>query len=178
MWRIRKTELVLGVTASTILLLTACQGPPVTRDTGDTTAPELSLTVTAAKQVDTGLLSITGQKNVELTMPGGTIAVKAEDPGGVSYVELWMTIGETCPIGDDLSQKDGPGLRDGKPMARAEGEVTDMQAPSSLTVGYDINTLAFQPGCIYSFDVWGKAANAATTPVMGTSPTSSLILRT
>ncbi|MFD4422251.1 hypothetical protein ACFWN7_12220 [Agromyces sp. NPDC058484] len=179
MCRIRKkTAIVLGVGASLILLLTACAGPPVTRDAGDTSAPELSLTVTAAKEVDTGLLTVPfGKgKDIELTMPGGTITVKADDPGGVSYVELWMTIGETCPIGDDLSQSTPGGLT-GKPAARAEGEVTDTQAPSSLTVGYDINTLDLQSGCIYRFTVWGQAANAATTPVMGKSSTSSLTLR-
>lgn len=162
--------------ASCLPLITACPGPPVTRDTDDTSPPELSLTVTAAKDVDSGLSTVSFGTDVELVMPGGSLLVKAEDPGGVSVVELWMTTTVTCPVGDDLVEQQGPGIATA-PVARAEGEVTDTQAPSSLTVSFDINTLELQAGCTYAFDVWGTAANAATTPASTTSPASTLTLR-
>ena len=71
--------------------------------------------------------------------------------------------------------KQGPGLA-GAPTKHVDGNVTNTSAPSSLTAGVDINLMQLVHGCTYKFDVWGKAANAATTPVTAQSAPATLIL--
>jgi hypothetical protein len=94
--------------------------------------------------------------------------VAADDDKGVSWVELWMTTTRNCG-----GVVDGPGLAGG-PAKRVTGNVSNTSAPSSLSAGLDINTLGLQSGCSFVFDVWGKAANAATTAVVAQSQHSHL----
>jgi hypothetical protein len=150
---------------------TGCPGSDTKRNLSDSTAPTLTLTVTAAKSTASGLLDVPFGTNAELKVPGGTILVKADDPDGVAWVELWMSTTKSCP-----GVITGPGLA-GAPEKRVEGAVTSTSAPTSLTAGYDINTHPLVAGCTYTWDVWGKAANAATTAVEAQSPHSSLTLK-
>jgi hypothetical protein len=154
------------------LVLTACPGEDVKRDLNDGTAPTLSLTVTASKNVASGLETLSFGTPVELTSAGGSLIVKAEDDDGVGWVELWFTEKKSC--GGTVT---GPGLA-GAPVKRTDGTVTDTDAPESLTAIYDLNTHPLQPGCTYEFDVWGRAANAATTAVEATSSHSLVTVRT
>lgn len=96
---------------------------------------------------------------------------RANDDDGVSYVELWMTEARVCG-GKTVS----PGLP-GAPTKRVEGQAT-ASAPTSLSVGYDLTTARLKANCSYTFEVWGKAANAATTPVSVESPVTRLHLHT
>jgi hypothetical protein len=73
-------------------------------------------------------------------------------------VEFWMNEGRSC--GGTAS---GPGLS-GAPRERVEADLSST-APQSLSAGIDINTMNLRSDCIYTWEVWGEAATAATTPV-------------
>ena len=163
---------VIAVVAVALAALSACTGEPTPRDLNDATPPSLLLTVTASKTVDGGLQTVEFGGDIELTMPGGSVFAKASDDDGVSYVELWMTETRVCG-----GTKVGPGLA-GAPTKRVEGQVTDTSAPSSLSAGHDINTQPLRAGCSYTFEVWGKTANAATQPVSVESLVTRLHLDT
>jgi hypothetical protein len=154
------------------LVLAACPGEAVKRDLNDSTAPTLRLRVTASSNTADGLETVNLGQNVELKGSGGSALIVAEDDDGVAWVEIWLTTSKAC--GGVL---ENPGSVGG-PAQRVEGTVTPTDAPSSLTAGYDINLLSLTAGCIYTFDVWGKAANAATTAVTFQSPHSKLTLQT
>jgi hypothetical protein len=142
------------------------------RDLSDPTPPTLLLTVTAAKAVQGGSQTVEfGGTDIELTLPGGSVVAHARDDDGVSYVELWMTEARVCG-----GKTVGPGLP-GAPTKRVEGQST-ASAPTSLSVGYDIATAPLKANCSYTFEVWAKAANAATEPVSVESPVTRLHLQT
>jgi len=165
---------VLSFIAAALALpvLTGCSHAPPPRNVNDATPPSLLLTVTASKAVDGGLQTVEfGENDIELTMPGGTVIARAMDDDGVSNVELWMTEARVCG-----GVKIGPGLP-GAPTKRVEGEAT-ASAPTSLSVGYHINTEPLKANCSYTFEVWGKATNAATKPVSVESPVTRLHLNT
>lgn len=165
---------VVSLIAVTVGLpvLTACSHEPTPRDLDDATPPSLLLTVTAAKGVDGGLETVEfGKGDIELTMPGGRVVAKATDDDGVSNVELWMTEARVCG-----GMTVGPGLP-GAPTKRVEGEAT-ASAPTSLSVAYDMNAEPLKANCSYTFEVWGKASNAATQPVSVESPVTRLHLHT
>ena len=151
-------------------MLIACPGAPTTRDKNDTTPPNITLTVTASANTADGIEIVAFGSTVNLKPPGGTALIKAENAKGVAWVELWMTQEKDCS-----GVKVGPGLA-GAPTKHVDGNVTDTSAPSSLTAGVDINLLPLVHGCTYKFDVWGKAANAATTPVTAESGHATLKL--
>lgn len=163
-------SVLLALTST--LVLTACPGADVKRDLNDTTAPTLSLRLTASNKTADGTETVTLGQPAELKGNGGSALIVADDDDGVAWVELWMTEAEAC-----AGVIVGPGLA-GAPARRVEGTVTPTDAPSSLTAGYDINLRTLKPGCTYTFTVWGKAANAATNPVALESPRSKLTLRT
>jgi hypothetical protein len=153
-------------------VLTGCSRDPTPRDLNDATPPSLLLTVTASKAVDGGLQTVEfGGDDIELTMPGGSVFAEASDDDGVSNVELWMKEARVCG-GITV----GPGLP-GAPTKRVEGEST-ASAPTSLRVGYDLNSSPLKANCSYTFEVWGTAANAATKPVSAESPVTRLHLNT
>jgi hypothetical protein len=149
-------------------VLCACTGDPAARDLNDTTAPTMTLKLTASSTVPSGLADLALGTNDTLTGAGGSLFIVADNGKGVSWVELWMTTTRDC--GGVI---DGPGLA-GAPAKRVTGNVSSTSAPSSLSAGLDINTLGLQSGCTFVFDVWGKAANAATTPVVAQSQHSHL----
>jgi len=157
---------------SSALVLAACPGKAVKRDLNDTTAPTMRLSLTASNNTADGLETVTLGQNVTLKGSGGTALIIADDDDGVSWVELWLTTSKAC--GGVL---ENPNAATG-PTQRVEGTVTPTDAPSSLSAGYDINLQPLAAGCIYTFDVWGKAANAATTTVTFQSPHSKLTLQT
>ena len=163
---------VIAVAAVALVVLTGCTGEDTPRDLNDATPPSLVLTVTASKGVDGGLQTVEFGGDIELRMPGGSVFAKASDEDGVSYVEVWMTESRVCG-----GTKIGPGLA-GAPIKRVEGLVTDTSAPSSLSAGHDINTQPLRAGCSYTFEVWGKAANAATQPARVESLVTRLHLDT
>ena len=170
----RSGTLVLPLIAVTLLLpmLTGCSHDPTPRDLNDPTPPSLLLTVTASKAVDGGVQTVEfGENDIELAMPGGSVFAKASDDDGVSNVELWMTETRVCG-----GMTVGPGLP-GAPTKRVEGEST-ASAPTSLSVSYDINKKPLKANCSYTFEVWGKATNAATKPVSVESPVTRLHLHT
>jgi hypothetical protein len=153
------------------LTLTACPPPPPTaRDKNDTTPPKITLSVTASANTADGTEIVAPGSTVKLTPPGGSALIKADNAKGVAWVEIWMTQEKTCN-----GVKEGPGLA-GAPAKHVDGNVTDTSAPSSLTAGVDINLLQLVHGCSYKFEVWGKAANAATTPVIAQSGFADLTL--
>jgi hypothetical protein len=153
-----------------ILMLAACPGSPTSRDKNDTTPPKITLTVTASANTADGTEVVAPGSTVNLKPPGGSALIKAENPKGVAWVELWMTTEKDCN-----GVKEGPDLA-GAPTKHVDGNVTDTSAPSSLTAGVDINLLQLVHGCTYKFEVWGKAANAATNPVTAESMPASLTL--
>lgn len=167
----RMTGTVL-LALTSALVLAACPGADVTRDLNDSTAPTLSLRITASKNTGDGTETVTLGQPAELKGNGGSALIVADDDDGVAWVEFWLTETESCP-----GVIVGPGLA-GAPATRVEGTVTSTDAPSSLTAGYDVNLRSLKPGCEYTFDVWGKAANAATTAVTIQSPVSKLTLQT
>lgn len=141
------------------VLLCGCQNTPVTRDKNDTTAPTITLTVTASANTADGIEVLAPGSNVTLKGAGGSALIKADDDKGVGWVELWMTQEKIC-----TGTIEGPGLAGG-PTKHVNGTITETSAPSSLTAGLDINLLQLAHGCTYKFEVWGKAANAATNAV-------------
>jgi hypothetical protein len=153
-----------------ILMLTACPGPPTARDKNDTTPPKITLSVTASTNTADGTEIVAPGSTVKLKPPGGSALIKADNAKGVAWVEIWMTQEKTCN-----GVKESPGLA-GAPAKHVDGNVTDTSAPSSLTAGVDINLLQLVHGCSYKFEVWGKAANAATTPVIAQSGFADLTL--
>ena len=152
--------------------LVACtgSGPPTTRDPNDTTAPTITLTVTASANTADGLETVAPGSVVTLKPPGGTALIKAANGKGVAWVELWMTQQKTCN-----GTIENPGLSGG-PNKRIVGALTDTSAPAELTAGLDINLLTLTHGCEYRFKVWGKAANAATTSVTAQTSSATLVL--
>lgn len=149
--------------------LSACQPASGSRDLNDTTAPDLTITVTASATAPGGLQTVAAGSTVTLTGAGGSVLVKATDHGGVSFVELWMSTGKNCN-----GVQEGPGLA-GAPTKRVDGTVTAKDAPLELTAGVDINLMNLTHGCTYTFDVSGKAANAAATPVSAQSGSARLV---
>ena len=160
------------VVLTSALALTACPGRAVKRDLNYSTAPTLRLRVTASSNTADGLETLNLGQNVDLKGSGGSALIVADDDDGVAWVEIWLTTSKAC--GGVL---ENPNAASG-PAQRVEGTVTPTDAPSSLTATYDINQLSLTSGCIYTFDVWGKAANAATNPVSFQSPHSKLTLQT
>lgn len=158
--------------AVAMVALSGCTEDPATRDLNDATPPTVVLTVTASTSVDGGLQTVEFGGDIDLRMPGGSVFAKASDDDGVGHVELWMTEARDCG-----GTRVGPGLA-GAPIERVEGAVTDTSAPSSLSAGHDINTRTLQAGCSYTFEVWAKAANAATQPVDVKTPVTRLHLDT
>ena len=90
----------------------------------------------------------------------------------MSWVEIWMTTVEDC--GGTIA---GPGLA-ARPAKRVDATLTATSAPNKLAAGVDINLIATKKGCTYTYDVWGKAANAATTPVQVQTPHVKLVMPT
>lgn len=121
--------------------------------------------MTASAATAEGIQDVPFGTSAVLKAPGGSVLAKAEDGKGLSFVELWLTTKKSC--GGTIQ---GPGLARA-PERRTEGNVTDTSAPSSLTAAYDIDTQPLAEGCTYEFEIWGKAANAATNPVVTTTPT-------
>ncbi len=160
-----------------VLVIAACDGedddggsggpPTVPRDLTDTTAPTIHLSITASPNTDSGLEELAPGSNVTLEAPGGSVIVMAEDTGGVGWVEFWMTETRTCG-----GTTTGPGLA-GAPTERVEGDLSST-APQSLSAGIDINTMNLRSDCVYRWEVWGEAANAATTPVQSDIAFSTL----
>jgi hypothetical protein len=109
---------------------------------------------------------------VNLKAPGGSLFFTATNAGGVGWVELWMNTKEQC--GGTIV---GPGLA-GAPTKHVDGTLTPTTAPNKLSVGFDINLLQQKPGCTYTYEVWAKAANAATTRAIGQSSLVSLVMNT
>lgn len=133
-------------------------GPPtVVRDTTDQSPPVLTLTITASTRVAGGIEELPPGSRVTLKDPGGSVIVQASDSGGVGWVEFWMNEGKAC---DGTST--GPGIS-GKPTKRVEGDLSST-APGALSAGIDINLMKLDPDCLYTFEVWGEAANAASSP--------------
>jgi len=144
-------------------VMSACTSDPVSRDTNDTTPPTITLTVTASANTADGIETVAPGSTVNLTGAGGSALIKAEDDDGVAWVEFWMNQSKNCN-----GVLENPGIS-GAPTKHVDGTVSDTSAPSSLMAGVDINTMNLTHGCTYKFEVWGKAANAATTPVITTS---------
>ncbi len=162
---------ILGATL--IVLLVACNGSPTTRDTNDSTAPTLTMSIAGTKQNPGGIDdNIAAGSTTELRPQGAQILIKASDSGGVSFVELWLTEKEACP-----GVNAGPTLA-GKAAARTDGTVTATQAPSTLTAAFRIEPAGRKVGCTYTFEVWGQADNAATTPVHAKSQVARVTLQT
>jgi hypothetical protein len=157
---------------SSTVVLVACPGRDVKRDLDDASPPTLALKLTASANAPGGLETVDLGNDVNLTGSGGSAWVEAKDDDGVGWVELWMTTSRDC--GGVLHN---PGLA-GQPEKRVEGIVTDTDAPSSLSAGIDINQMTLASGCVYTFDVWGRAANAATVAIETQSSHSKLTLRT
>ncbi len=153
-------------------LLTACPGQPTSRDHNDTTPPVLTFSIAGTAQNPGGIDDIAFGTTTALSPAGAQLLIKASDNNGVSFVELWMTEKKDC--GGVIV---GPGLA-GAPSARTVGTVTPTQAPSTLTAAFKIEATNRQKGCAYTFDVWGKAQNAADTPVPVTSPHAKVTLQT
>lgn len=170
--RPRSTKFAVGgvVVAVAMLLLPGCEDGPAQRDLNDATAPDIKLTVTASSTTVGGLTNVAPGSTVTLTPPGGSAFIEATDDDGVSWVELWWSRRQRC--GNDESEQRTPGQL----VDRVEGTVTNTEAPTSLTVGIDINLLTLAPGCTYSFEVWGKSANAASNPVESKSSPATLVL--
>jgi len=161
------------VVAAMVVLLVACNGSPTTRDPNDTTAPILTMSIAGTKQNPGGIDdNIAAGSTTELRPQGAQILIKASDGGGVAFVELWLTEKEACP-GVNV----GPTLA-GKAAARTDGTVTATQAPSSLTAAYRIEPAGRKVGCLYTFEVWGQADNAATTAVHAKSQVARVTLQT
>lgn len=160
---------MLSLTAS------SCDGPTETRDLNDATPPEIKLTVTASSTAVGGVMVVAPGSRVVLTPPGGSAFIEATDDDGVSWVELLMDPKAACGDGDLGTVQIG-GLAPANPVKRVEGEVTDTDAPGSLTAGVDINLLELDQGCTYEFRVSGKSANAATNPVESRSSQATLVL--
>lgn len=166
---------LLGGLVSVALLVAACDGeggglggpPTVPRDLADATAPTIHLSITASPNTGSGLEELAPGSSVTLEPPGGSVIVMAEDPGGVGWVEFWMTERRDC--GGTIT---GPGSA-GAPAERVDGNLS-ATAPQSLSAGIDINTMNLRSGCVYRWEVWGKAANAATTPVEASIAFSTL----
>lgn len=158
-------RLAAGATlVGVVLTLTACPGTPTTRDLNDPTAPTITLRIAGLLSNPGGVDDVPVGTTVAVSPAGTTLWVTADDPNGVASVELWYTEQKDC--GGTLT---GPGLASA-PAAKTLGTVTPTQAPSSLsaTKAIDMNTHAVR-GCTYTFKVWGKATNAATTPVSAQS---------
>jgi hypothetical protein len=153
-------------------LLTACPGQPTSRDHNDTTPPVLTFSIAGTAQNPGGIDDIAFGTTTALSPAGAQLLIKATDDNGVSFVELWLTEKKEC-----AGVIVGPGLA-GAPSARTVGTVTPTQAPSSLTAAFKIEATNRQRGCIFTFDVWGKAQNAADTPVPVTSPHATVTLQT
>jgi hypothetical protein len=117
----------------------------------------MTLTVTASSTAAGGLVQVAPGSTVVLTAPGGSALIKASDDDGVSWVELWMGKVESCD--GSINHFDFARAK------RVEGDVSATEAPTSLTAGVDINLLRLRSGCTYTFEVGGRSANAATTPV-------------
>lgn len=165
-----KNFAVFSVVGTVLMLCASCAGTLVARNTNDTTPPTLTLTVTASTNTADGIEVVAPGSTVRLISPGGSAFIKADDPDGVAWVELWMTEEKDCG-----GVKIGPGLA-GAPTTRVVGNLTDTTAPASLTAGTDINLLNLVRGCRYTFEVWGKAANAASNPAIAELPFSRLIV--
>ena len=118
--------------------------------------------------------NIAAGSTTDLRPEGAQILIKATDNDGVAFVELWLTEKEQCP-----GVVAGPTLA-GQAAARTNGTVTPTQAPSSLTAAYRIEPTGTgrKPGCLYTFQVWGEADNAATTPVHAKSQSATVTLQT
>lgn len=156
-----------------LALLAGCNGSPTTRDTSDSTAPSLTMSIAGTKQNPGGIDdNIAAGSTTELRPQGAQILIKGTDSGGVAFVELWLTEKEACP-----GVIAGPTLA-GKAAARTNGTVTATQAPSSLTAAFRIEPAGRKAGCSYIFDVWGEADNAATTPVHAKSQVAHVTLQT
>jgi hypothetical protein len=163
----------IAMVAAMVTLLAACPGSPTTRDTNDSTAPSLTMSIAGTKQNPGGIDdNIAPGSTTELRPQGAQILIKATDSGGVSFVELWLTEKEACP-----GVNTGPSLA-GKAAARTNGTVTATKAPSSLTAAYRIEPAGRKVGCTYTFEVWGEADNAASTPVHAKSQIALVVLQT
>ncbi len=164
---------IAGVAALMISLLSSCNGSPTSRDTNDSTPPSLTMSIAGTKQNPGGIDdNIAPGSTTDLRPRGAQILIKATDSGGVSFVELWLTEKEACP-----GVIAGPTLA-GKAAARTNGTVTATQAPSSLTAAFRIEPAGRKTGCLYTFEVWGEADNAATTPVHAKSQIAKVTLQT
>jgi hypothetical protein len=153
-------------------LLTACPGQPTPRDHNDATPPVLTFSIAGTAQDPGGIDDIAFGTTTPLSPAGAQLIIKATDDDGVSFVELWLTEKKECP-----GVIVGPGLA-GAPSARTVGTVTPTEAPSSLTAVFKVEVANRQQGCTFTFDVWGKAQNAADTPVPVTSPHATVTLQT
>ena len=108
-------------------VLCACTSDPVARDLNDTTAPTMTLKLTASSTVPSGVAVLSLGTNDTLTGAGGSLFIVADNAKGVSWVELWMTTTRNC--GGVI---DGPGLA-GAPAKRVTGNVSSTSAPPSLS---------------------------------------------
>jgi len=169
---LRRASLTVVAACLSTVALTACPGPPVTRDRQDTTAPVLAMSIAGTRANPGGVDDVAFGSTTDLSAAGAQILIKAADSGGVSFVELWMTEKEMCS-----GVIVGPGLA-GSPAARTDGDVTTTDAPSTLTAVFRIEATTRKKGCLYSFEVWGKASNAADTPAQVTSAKATVTLRT
>lgn len=154
-----------------VLLLAACEGESTTRDHQDASPPTIAISVAGKKGNPGGIDEAPFGSTTELTPSGAEILVTANDDGGVSAVELWMTETAQCP-----GVNQGPSLA-GAPTATAKGNLTDTQAPSQLLVTTRLDPANRRPNCTYLFDVWGEADNAADAPVHAKSPTVRFTLK-
>jgi hypothetical protein len=158
-------RLVAGASlVGVVLTLTACPGPPTTRDLNDSTAPTITLKIAGLLSNPGGVDDVPVGTTVAVSPGGTTLWATADDPNGVSSVELWYTEQKDC--GGTIT---GPGLVS-SPAAKTLGTVTPTQAPNSLSATKAIAMATHaEHGCVYTFKVWGKATNAATAPVSAQS---------
>ena len=169
---LRRAGLTVVAAGLVTVLLTACPGPPVSRDRQDTTAPALAMSIAGTKANPGGVDDVAFGSATDLSAAGAQILIKAADSGGVSFVELWMTEKEICGgviVGSGLA---------GRPSARTDGTVTTQDAPSTLTAVFRIEATTRKKGCTYNFEVWGAASNAADTPAHVKSAKATVTLRT
>lgn len=152
---LRRAGLTLVAAGLVTVLLTACPGPPVSRDHRDTTAPALAMSIAGTKANPGGVDDVAFGSTTDLSTAGAQILMKAADSGGVSFVELWMTEKEICS-----GVIVGPGLA-GRPATRTDATVTATDAPSTLTAVSRIEATTHKKGCTYSF---GCGARPATLP--------------
>ncbi len=147
-------------------------GEPASRDLNDATPPNITISVAGTRANPGGIDEIGFGTTTDLSASGAQVLVKATDDDGVANVELWLTEKRQCQ-----GVTTGPGLA-GAPAARVVGNVTPTQAPADLTAIFRIDSTSRRSGCLYTFEVWGEADNAANTTVHTKSPTVALTLRT